>query len=272
MPFPQKLTVNPMLLGKTIKITDERFKGYMKNVEKWDNELFWEKTEGVDFDSIALNKQENVIAATVTMINRGKIHFLPKTTKLSPSNAIELLIELATKKEKQQHQMTQKIDIQDFEQNKKLARSNSTLNDCQDLFSVDEKKIAKAVHQILEDLEIEIATEFDTREGIIVQIFCSKGKVEAQNNRINKIAQFIEKQRNKRKVIIVANTYNELPLPERENKQQIDSVMKLFFETNNTIFLTTQSLYNLTKKVVNGQISVKEAKTLIKTQNGEIHI
>ena len=32
-----------MLLGHTINLTDEKFSEYMKNVEKWDNELGTEK-------------------------------------------------------------------------------------------------------------------------------------------------------------------------------------------------------------------------------------
>jgi hypothetical protein len=269
MPFPQKLTVNPMLLGKTINTTDERFKEYMEHVEKWDNELFWEQTEGVDFDSIAVNKEGNAIAATVTMINRGKIHFLPKTTTLSPSEAIAMLIEIASKNSKQENPCIPTLECLDFEQNKKPANS---LNDCRNLFSVDDKKITTTVYQILEDLGIQMATEFVATNGLVVQVFSSKGKVESQNPKINKISRFIENQRNKRKVIVVGNTYKELLLSERENKQHIDAAMKLFFETNNAIFLTTQSLYNLTKKIINGQISIKEAKTLLQTQNGEIQI
>jgi len=269
MPFPQKLTVNPMLLGKIINNTDERFKKYMEKVEKWDNELFWEKTEGVNFDSIAVNKEGNTIAATVTMINRGKIHFLPKTTTVRPPMAIEMLIEIATKKGKQEHSWIPKIECLDFDRNKKPAKPH---NDCYHLFSIDDKKITTTVHQILEDIGIQTVTEFDATNGMVVQVYSSKGKVDVKNPKINKIARFIENRRNKRKVIVVANTFKELPLPERQNKQHIDAAMKLFFETNNTIFLTTLSLYNLTKKVANGQISIKEAKTLLQTQNGEIQI
>ena len=82
IPFPQKLTVNPMLLGKTIHNTNKRFEECIKNVEKWDNELFWKKTNNCSFDTIAVNKSHNPVAATVRIANRGKIHFLPKTTKM----------------------------------------------------------------------------------------------------------------------------------------------------------------------------------------------
>jgi len=94
IPFPEKLTVNPMALGKTIHNKNERFEKYIKNVEKWDNELFWETTENCRFESIAVNKSQNSIAATITIGNRGQIHFLPK---ISSSKAIELLIDLVKK-------------------------------------------------------------------------------------------------------------------------------------------------------------------------------
>jgi hypothetical protein len=97
LPFPQKLKVNPMLLGKTIINRSERFSEYIKNVEQWDNELFWENTKNCNFKSIAVNKSNNAIAATITINNRGKIHFLPKTTRISLKRAIDLLIE-STKK------------------------------------------------------------------------------------------------------------------------------------------------------------------------------
>ena len=98
IPFPQKLTVRPMLLGKTINITNQRFAEYFKYIEKWDNELFWKKTENCIFKTIAVNKSQNPIAATITMINRGKIHFLPKTPKPVFPKTIKLLIDLAKNK------------------------------------------------------------------------------------------------------------------------------------------------------------------------------
>ncbi|MQY61929.1 hypothetical protein GH146_01410 [archaeon] len=278
IPFPQKLTVNPMLLGKTINSTDERFAEYIENVEKWDNELFWENTDNISFEAIAVNKSQKPIAATVTMLNRGKIHFLPKTTKISCSKAMKLLIDLATKKEKEEYPWLYSIESPELNQNEKLGNKCSiSLENCRNLFSVDAKKITKAVYLILEDLGITTTqtTEFDLtnlKSSISVQIITTKGKVEAQNTKISKIARFIENQRNKGKIIVVANTYKELPIKNRTNKEHLDLAMKLFFETNNTLFLTTLSLYKLWKKVITGQISVHEASTLIQNQSGEIEI
>lgn len=266
IPFPQKLTVNPMLLGKTINSTDERFAEYIKNVEEWDNELFWQNTDNISFEVIAVNKSQNPVAATVTMGNRGKIHFLPKTTKIGCSKAIKLLIELASKKETEEYSWFSQIESPEINQNEK----------CRNMFSVDDKKVAKAVYIILEDLGITatpIKFDFANVKGSkSVQVISTKGKVEAHDTEINKVARFIENQRNKGKIIVVANTYKELPIKNRTNKQQLDPAMKLFFETNNTLFLTTLSLYKLWKKVVTGQISVHEAASLIQNQSGEMQI
>ncbi|PVX24608.1 MAG: hypothetical protein CW691_07120 [Candidatus Bathyarchaeum sp.] len=267
IPFPQKLTVNPMLLGKTIHSTTERFADYIENVEKWDSELFWQTTDNCSFETIAVNKANNPIAATVTMGNRGKIHFLPKPTKISPSKAIKLLTELVNKEEKEEYPWLHTIENPEHEQ----------LTKYRNLFSVDAKKITKAVYLILEDLGITTAhtPEFDItrlKGSVSVQIITVKGKVEAKNAEVNKVARFIEKQRKKGKIIVVANTYKDLPIKNRANKEHIDSAMKLFFETNNTPFLTTLSLYNLYKKVIKDEISVHEAASLIQNQSGEIQI
>jgi hypothetical protein len=267
MPFPQKLTVNPMLLGKIINSTTERFAEYIENVEKWDNELFWQNTDNISFEVIAVNKTQNPVAATVTMGNRGRIHFLPKTTKISSSEAIKLLIDLAVKKEKEEYPWFNSIEGPEHNQN----------GNWRNLFSVDDKKVTETVYLILEDLGITTTqtTKFDLpdlKSSISVKIISTKGKVEAQNTETNKVARFIEKQKNKRKIIVVANTYRDLPIENRTNIEHLDPAMKLFFETNNTLFLTTLSLYNLWKKVIAGQISVQEASSLIQNQKGEIKI
>ena len=98
IPYPQKFRINPMLLGKSKNVCDERFSEYMQAVEKWYNELFWEDTTNCSFNPIAVNKRQRAIAATLTINGRGKIHFLPKTTTISSSEAMALLIGLAQKK------------------------------------------------------------------------------------------------------------------------------------------------------------------------------
>jgi len=112
VPLPQKLTVNPMLLGKTIYNIDKRFEKYINEVKKWDNELFWKKTNNCSFHTIAVNKSQNPVAATVKIANRGQIHFLPKIAKMNRSKAIKFLIDIAIKEIEQK-----KTNNQSYEQN-----------------------------------------------------------------------------------------------------------------------------------------------------------
>jgi len=277
IPFPQKLTVNPMLLGRTINLTDERFSEYIENVEKWDNELGWKNTTNCSFDHIAINKSQKPIAATITIDKRGKIHFLPKTTKINHSKAIKLLIGLATREEPEEYPWLDSIEIPELNQIENSWNISITPKKYRNLFSIDDKKITKAVQTILEDLGIKTTqtTEFDLtdlKSKIVVQITSTKGKVEAQNTKINQLAKFIENQRKNEKIIIIANTYKDLPINNRTNKDHIDLSMKIFLETNNAIFLTTLSLYHLWKKVITNQISTQEASSLIQNEIGEIEI
>ena len=278
IPFPQKLTVTPMLLGYTINLKDEKFSEYIKNVEKWDNELSWKNTTNINFSQIAINKSKKPIAATITINERGKIHLLPKTTKISNSKTIELLVGLATKKEPQEYCWLELIEVPKHDKNEDLWKRHANPKEYRNLFSIDNNKIIKAVQTILKDLDLltnpttKLHQKDFERNRIIVQIISTKGKVEAQNNQINQLSKLIENQRKKQKIILIANTYKDVPINKRTNKEHIDQSMKIFLETNNTIFLTTLSLYNLWKKVITNQISTPEASSLILSEIGEIQI
>lgn len=271
MPFPQNLTVNPMLLGRTIKVVNETFADYFKNVLQWDNELYWQETDNITFETIAENKENNPIAATITMLGRGKIHFLPKTTQSSRSDAIELLINLSTKKQTKKLQEQKQSNTQVFECPSNDDESNKNHRN---LFSADVGKITGAVFQVLEEWGIVATTIYDIPNptGVQVQVVSVKGKAEAQNPKINRIMNLIENQKYKTKNLVVVNTYEEQSLENKKNMPQIDAVTKLFFETNNTLFMTTQSVYNLWIKVTKKEITTREAATLILNENGEIEI
>lgn len=277
IPFPQRLRVNPMLLGRTKMLSDERFLEYMENVEKWDNELFWKNTANCSFDSIAVNRSQNSIAATLTIGDRGKIHFLPKTTKISDAKAIDLLIGLASREEPEEPPWLDSVEIPELNQTGNPWNNSIAPEEYRNLFSIDHKKVTKAVQIILEDLGIQTlqTTGFDLtglKSNIVVKTASTKGKVEAQNAKVSQLAKFIENQRSNEKIVFVANTYRDLPINDRASKEHIDLPMKLFLETNNAIFLTTLSLYHLWKKVITDQISTQEASLLLHNQNGEITI
>jgi hypothetical protein len=278
IPFPQKLTVNPMILGRTIVLTDERFSEYIEDVEKWENELFWENTANCSFEPIAVNKSQNPVAATLTIDNRGKIHFLPKTTKISRSKSIKLLMDLSDGEEKHDApSWLGSVEIPESTRPQDQWNSGVAPEEYRKLFSLDHKNVTNAVQIMLEDIGIQTLqnAEFGLiglKDNIVVKVVSAKGKIEAQNAQVSQLARFIEHQRRNEKIVFVANTYSGLPLNKRANKEHLDLSVKLFFETNNAVFLTTVSLYNLWKKVITFQISVKEASFLLHNEKGEITI
>jgi hypothetical protein len=277
IPFPQKLTVNPMILGRTIVLMDERFSEYMENVEKWENELFWENTANCSFDPIAINKSQNPIAATITIDNRGKIHFLPKTTKISRSKAIKLLMGLADGEEPEEPSWLDSVEIPESTRPQDQWNSGVPPEEYRNLFSVEIKRVTKAVQIMLEDMGIQTLqnAEFGLiglKDNLVVKVASAKGKIEAQHAKFSQLARFIEHQRRNEKIVFVANTYSGLPLNKRVDKEHLDPSVKLFFETSNVVFLTTLSLYNLWKKVLTFQISVHEASFLLHNEKGELQI
>jgi len=277
IPFPQKLTVNPMLLGRTIVLTDERFREYMDNVKKWENELFWTDTANCRFEPIAVNKSQNAIAATITINDRGKIHFLPKTTRISRSEAIKLLMRLAAGEEPEEPAWLTSIEIPESTRPQDQWNISIAPEEYRKLFSVDHKRVTKAVQIMLEDMGIQTLqnAEFGLiglKENIVVKTASTKEKLEPQNPKFSQLARFIEHQRRNEKIVFIANTYSGLPLNKRTNKEHLDPSVKLFFETSNVVFLTTLSLYNLWKKVITFQISVNEAALLLHNEKGELKI
>ena len=277
IPYPQKFRINPMLLGKSKNVCDERFSEYMQAVEKWYNELFWEDTANCSFNPIAVNKRQRAIAATLTINGRGKIHFLPKTTTISSSEAMALLIGLAQKKEVTNISWLASVEIPNIIRAENQWSRNVAPEEYLNLFSLDHKKVVKAVQLMLEDFGIQAIpnTKLDLvglKSNIMIKTASIKGKVEVKNDKINQVAKFVERPNRKEKVVFVVNTYRDLPINERGDKEQVDFPMKLFFETHKVTFLTTLSLYNLWKKVITYQISPQEASFLLHNEKGEITI
>jgi hypothetical protein len=277
IPYPEKFRINPMLLGRSKKLVDERFSEYMENVERWHSELFWEDTLNCSFEAIAVNKHQNAIAATLTINDRGKIHLLPKAKKISGSEAIDILVGLATREEPADYSWLDSVEIPELPQTEDPWNSSIAPAEYRNLFSIDHKKVAKVVQLMLEDLGISTLphAEFGLlglKSNIVVKTASMKGKVEAQNPQVSQLTKSIENPRRNEKVILVVNTYRDLPISERANRENVDVPMKLFLEANNVAFLTTVSLYNLWKKVVTYQISAQEASFLLHNEKGEITI
>jgi len=276
VPFPQKLTVTPMLLGKTIIPTDERFRNYIKNVGLWFNELHWEKTAHCSFVPVAVNKSKKPVAATLTIGGRGRIHFLPKATKISPTQALNILVELADRREPGEHSWLTAVEVPEINVGE-LRNFGLSSDSYRNLFSVDHRKVVQTVQLVLEDLGVPtVQTGVSLLSGLkgdlLVYVASTKEKVEMKSPILEQLAKHVENRNRNEKIIFVVNTYRDLPPSAREDMEHLDVPARLYVEVHDVAFLTTLSLYNLWRKVLARQISTTEASILLHNEKGEIRV
>ena len=61
-----------------------------------------------------------------------------------------------------------------------------------------------------------------------------------------------------------------MPPKEREGKKNFTEEVATYFETLDVCFMTTNTLFQLWKKVMKGQIDKKKVKDLILSKKGEL--
>ena len=288
-PNANNLSVISRKSGKSKTVRDERFKGYFEYVGEWRHEI--EYSSGFyTFSPICVNKSGNAIACTVKPDvhgMKGSIHLLPRTTEVSVTDSIELLIDLALGKEITEYPWRKQIEIQGLKEIEAeiegriegIDRIQREIEDWKskwrereryrDLFSKDDDRIPEAVQRVLADLGLETK---ETPKGYVVdllgektavEVTSIKGKVNAKSKKVIQLSRFIEEERKDEKVILVANTYKELPLAERKGKVDISVPMERFLKSVQACFITTLALYGLWNRVLKKEMSAEDARKLI---------
>jgi len=292
-PLHGRLSIIRRRPGKSKMIKNERFIEYFKFVEEWKHEIYWGWTSSYSFDFISINKSGKPIAGTLAY-RQGKIHLLPKTTKMTVSNSIELLIDLAFGKETTEYTWRNEIEIPglqeieneiDIENDKiksiekkieKLKLKWKDRENYRDIFSKDDNKVPKATQRILADLGIRTK---ETQKGYVVDLISQKvavevtsikGKVNTKTKKVSQLSRFIEEKRKEEKVIFVANTYKELTIRERIGKEHITGTMEDFLKSVHVCFMTTLTLYQLWSKVLRKEMSAREAASVILKKEGSL--
>lgn len=285
--------------GKSKTVKDKRFTKYFECVEKWNYEIQWRWVQYYNFDSICVNKSGNAIAGTLywTLLGEsGKIYLLPKTTRISVSDSVELLIDLALGKEITEYPWRREINVPRLQKieskiNSKRGKIDLIRKEIEDLklkwedqesyrdiFSKNDNKVPRAVQRILGDLGIRTK---ETPKGYVVDLISQKvavevtsikGKVNAKTKKVSQLSRFIEEKRKEEKVIFVANTYKELFISERVGKEHLTETMENFLKSVHVCFITTLTLYQLWLKMLKEEMSARKVASLILKKDGILQI
>lgn len=294
IPYFKNLSIYSRKKGKSQQVINKIFSKYFAFVEEWIYELHWKWVRGANFNYLAINKSGKPIAGTIDYGN-GKIHLLPKTTKINVVNSVRLLFDIAIGKGMEEFpwrntiQIPKLLEIEEKitskkekirlieEEIKNLEKEWKNQESYRDLFSRDDAKIPKAVQKIMFDFGIKTN---ETPKGHVVdlinekigiEVTSIKGKVNAKTKKITQLSRFNEEKTDE-KIVFVANTYNELSIDDRINKEHITPTMEKFIESLKASFLTTQTLYEIWIKVMKNKMTSHEACTLIFNTNGVVRI
>lgn len=255
-------------------------------------------------DPIAMNKSKKTIAGSLKAVNfltgevlkgYGFIHLLPPPTKCNIHQAIEIILDIICgEKVKKVPPWRKDIEvpkIKEFEQKiekkitviKRIQQEISQLgNQMQEWDSYRDLLTETGI--ILEDIvrrtlaDINIKTE-KTEKGfpadlisneVAVEITGVKGCVGVGSEKVIQTGRFKELYHKGEKIILIANTYMDLPPRDRIGKMDFSPEVKKYFESLSICCLTTMTLFQLWKDVVIGKRGSEDIKRKILTKNGEL--
>jgi hypothetical protein len=105
---------------------------------------------------------------------------------------------------------------------------------------------------------------------VAVEITGIKGCVRTGSEKVNQTGRFKESYYKGEKIILIANTYVNLLPKDRKGKMDFSPEVKKYFESLSVCFLTTITLFELWKEVIEGARSSRDIKEKILTKNGEL--
>jgi len=254
---------------------------------------------------IAINKSQKNIAGSIKRINlngkvtpgyeKSAIHLLPPPTRVSTFQAIELILDLIFGEEvkivqpwrkgievPKEKEFERKIenkfkDLQKIQQEISHLRSQiQEWDSYRDLLTATGNDLETIVQRTLADIGIKTER---TEEGfpadliskeVAVEITGIKGCVGVGSEKVNQTGRFKESYHKVEKIILIANTYVDLPPKDRKGKMNFSPEVKKYFESLSICCLTTMTLFELWKEVIAGKKDQKDIKKKILAKNGEL--
>jgi len=306
--LPIKIEVNDRKKGTSINLHGHRFDRYFKDVNRWNFEISLDSKE-LDFrillyviDPIATNKSKKIIAGSLKrqtlrgeIIGKGAIHLLPPPTKCDTHRSIEILLDIILGRERKMipswrkdievpkikvldHKIENKIkDIQVIQQEISQLRSQiQEWDSYRDLLTATGDDLEDIVQRVLSDIGIKTKK---TKKGfpadlmskeVTVEITGIKGCVGVSSQKVIQTARFKESYYKEEKIILIANTYMDLSPKDREGKMDFSPEVEKYFESLSVCCLTTKTLFQLWKDVVNGKKDPKNVTREILNKNGQL--
>lgn len=294
-------------LGTSVTIKNERFEEYLKQVKKWFYEIslkssyiddgghFREVPDYFGLIPIAVNKSEKMIACSFIIKGReGRINLLPPTTECDSKKAVEILIDIASKKRRIHPSWRNTIKIpglNDFEQEikkrkqctgdleneiKRLEQSWGDRESYRGLLEADDCALVDIVQRALSDMGINTKK---TRPGFVVDLISkdvavevtgTNNKIDVQSRKFSQILEFYERNRKNEKVILIANTYKHLPPSQRHGKMNFTPQVVETLKPKGVCLITTLTLLKLWTKLVNKKTTSQNVINKIMKTKGEL--
>ena len=257
-------------------------------------------------EPIAVNKSEKIIAGSLHRISDRKkqlngekigfVHLLPPPEKDLWFQAIESIIDLVIGEEKKIVSPWRKdIDIpldRDYRDKleKKLTEMKTLqeevlhlqeqiqLFDCyRDLLTETGKPLESVVQKVLNDIGI---VTRETEKGfpadlinreVAIEITGVKGGIGVDSNKVTQTNRFIQNfRKHNEKVILIVNTYRDVAPNDRKGKMNFSPEMKDYLKALSISYITTHSLYELWKDVIQGKKKSQQVKEKILRIIGEV--
>jgi hypothetical protein len=298
LPFPATNLVHKVKPGSTVQIVEsiaaDTLRPYLEKVDKWDLEIevidSGSADTGLRLAPIATNKSGKMISAAIVGSGRppNSITLLPKPTKCNTHEAIEVLIDIATGKDRLEPRWRDQIEIPGIsaidteiskheegvlavqKQINELKAKRLNLERYRDVFSVHEHAQVEAVKKILKEMGIEtertqpaFVIDLQGKEAAI-EVTSTTGKIDSSSKKMFQLTQFIDKHHKNEKMVLVANTYKRDDPKTRIGKEDFTSAVIEFLKLNEVCAMTSSTLLELWKK------EKPTAKNTIMQTSGEL--
>ncbi len=263
-------------------------------------------TASEDCPPIAVNKSKKAVGCSLFRIKDrkkmlenekvGVVHLLPPPKELSLFKAIELLIDLIIgKKGKTVVPWRNQINVPNESALKeRINQKHSVINQLQEEISQLREQVTNwdsyrdlltETNDYLENivqktlLDLGFKTEKTEKsfpadllgKEIAVEVTGIEGGVTVSSNKINQVIRFRDNYRKQEKIVLIANTYRDLPPNDRKGKMHFSQPAALHFDNYSVCYMTTATLFELWKDVISGKKKQKDVKSKILTKIGELN-